>query len=810
MRGPGYIGVVLWMAFLGLSAWAGPDLTPVGMEQCRPGEGDYSFAWWAQGWPERVKEAPPILNLQSASYGLAIHVPTVAIRHLGGIAPAGTADEVARADNQAIEALPPANLRMLIKKEGKEYRCRGSQPGIQDGFVPTKTQLRMINIGRYIQRVDIVGLFFTDSQGERFPGSGRLEIIAAPDHVALILEVYPDDPAAKIDVSIELATSAGVSMASLPQKEGELCPRRGIVWWPKISPDMDTIQAAHVAVEDEASSKPLAVAFDPARQWYDVALPEKHWSFEDGQDHPETFALRLENPLNQPVIVRLFFHAEYLGAMTGLVPLVLDEQGRPSGIPVQISKNWHSSRADGSKIAGILYQGNWFHGFTLLRLPARSVAKGQLRLICGYWGGVPAAAHAQLCLVGWGVNQLWDQAAIGNWGESICYDPDVNLNRSMIDDIRPLMVTPMAGPETKWNWTTNVGGGDFLVYEDEQGHRQPLVRVKTHYQAYGPNLTEATYTGITADGKIKATMTVSTPRVDDLNRAYHTFRYEVLKPMSFRRLAFYQLGADGYNDHQFGAMAYGQKTGLTEAWPVEKGGRSYHRQGLTGSGPAVWFSLHEAFPRAEHKGASANRGLIVRQWKARLGGKDISDPVAAVYGTENGLPSSNVELTPPPGLTTLQPGDYLEAMVELVIVPQFARDYYGPNAALKQLLAEGENTWKPVWHLAAGNDLAVAVTRGTQVRAYPPVLAVDSSQIAEFAIEGGLGSYVPVTFTGIKHHAGYELRRRVGDKTEPLPEEMGKFWQTDFDPATGTYRMTFNLLLEAKANATQRFIFRRS
>ncbi len=39
-------------------------------------------------------------------------------------------------------------------------------------------------------------------------------------------------------------------------------------------------------------------------------------------------------------------------------------------------------------------------------------------LTYGRWGGVPAASHAQLSLIGWGWNQLWEEAAIGSWGVS--------------------------------------------------------------------------------------------------------------------------------------------------------------------------------------------------------------------------------------------------------------------------------------------------------------------------------------------------------------------------------------------------------
>ena len=52
----------------------------------------------------------------------------------------------------------------------------------------------------------------------------------------------------------------------------------------------------------------------------------------------------------------------------------------------------------------------------------------------------------------------------------------------MIDDVRPLMVNGMGGG--KWEWTGNVGGGDFLVYQDATGLRQFLSRMKVAYQSH--------------------------------------------------------------------------------------------------------------------------------------------------------------------------------------------------------------------------------------------------------------------------------------------------------------------------------------
>jgi hypothetical protein len=80
---------------------------------------------------------------------------------------------------------------------------------------------------------------------------------------------------------------------------------------------------------------------------------------------------------------------------TGMSPIWSDVDGKPTGVPVQVSRNWH-------KQAGrrLLYEGSWFHGFAILRLPALATLDCQLTLTYARWGGIPAASHAQLCLIG--------------------------------------------------------------------------------------------------------------------------------------------------------------------------------------------------------------------------------------------------------------------------------------------------------------------------------------------------------------------------------------------------------------------------
>jgi hypothetical protein len=350
-----------------------------------------------------------------------------------------------------------------------------------------------------------------------------------------------------------------------------------------------------------------------------------------------------------------------------------------------------------------------------------------------------------------------------------------------------------------------VGGGDFLVYYDEAGTYQHFKGMTTYHWAHGPNLSDVSYTGVTADGHIAATYRVSTPRTDDYLRNFHHVRYDVLKPTPFQRLAFYQIGSDYYNASKFNLMARGNEEGMAEQWTPERGGDRYRQTAIALTGRVPWLSLHDVVhDKPEDK---APRGLIVRSWKARLGGRDVPTPFFSVYGSRKDRVS--VELSAPPEVEQLLPGDYLDAELEFVVIPGVADSYYGTNSAFRDALKEDANTWKPLLREALGNDLQVRAVQGKVVHHYPVVIETDASQEAVVEINGGVG-YVPITFTGLKSYRGFRLfQTRDGKPTHVDQGVSGNdFWQTDYDSAAGTWRITYNVPLESDPKSPRAVQFR--
>ncbi|MCU0748296.1 MAG: LamG domain-containing protein [Akkermansiaceae bacterium] len=578
--------------------------------------------------------------------------------------------------------------------------------------------------------------------------------------------------------------------------------------WQQVSLALDptTFESAEamppvtVKASEIATGTACPVEHDPAVGWFRVNLDGAEPIAPPGKSGPsndaiERIKLTLTNPSDREQTARLMFEKTSSGfrqrigsSLTGISAILRDMDGNPTGIPVQLSKNWHNEPEGG------VYGGAWFHGISQIRLPAGGTVDLELTLAYGHWGGVPAASHAQLSLIGWGNNQLWHQAAIGSWGESICFEPEQAQANCTITDVRPLMVKAKV-EDPPWNWTGNVGGGDFLRFFTPAGERVPHSAMRAIHHRPGPCLTEVTYTGKIGDG-IRHSTTVSLARTDDIVRGIYQIRMDATKPMDFSRFVVFQAGADTYNSSRERKMAIGNETGLTREWNTKWGGNVYRTAPVECTGRIPWFSLHDGELGAnDHNGPPANRGIVIRAWKARLGGKDVSPWMAERGLTRHQTDSSTLDIIPPPGVTRLEPGDFIEATFEHIVMPKLAKHYYGPNAALRDALTKDENTWRMIHREAVGNDYAVTVKAGTLERLHPDLRVRTEKDSAALDLTGGI-SYVPVTFTGLNCPRSSTLT--VDGVLFDQAIHGKDFWQSDYDPLTRTWSKTYNIPIGGK------------
>ncbi len=519
-----------------------------------------------------------------------------------------------------------------------------------------------------------------------------------------------------------------------------------------------------------------------------------------GNNVIERTPFTISNSTDREQVARLMFLKSGRGfrgrlgsSITGVTAMLCDEAGEPTGIPVQLSKNWHNRPEAG------VYKGTWFHGITQVRVPAGAKVKLQVVIANGHWGGVAAASHAQLSLIGWGSNQRWEQSALGCWGESICYEPAQGQGKCLITDVRPLMVTPMNG-KGQWGWTNNVGGGDFFRFFDLEGKRHFHQAMKTRVIRQGPCLTEVEYSGKIGAG-IRHSVVTSLARTDDLVRGIYRVRMKVSEPVDFSRLVIFQIGADTYNYTREKRFVLGNEKGLQKEWQTQPGGDVYRTAPLEMVGEIPWASLEDGKPNDE-KGAWANRGMIVREWKARLGGKEAAVHFAERGSTRGKSEFSTIDLVPPAGVTRLEKGDFVEAVIEYVVIPENAQDYYGPSAALKKALKKDGGTWKMIQREVLGNARLIEMKSGKLIRRFPDVRVSCEKGQASYELEGGVG-YVPVTFTNLSRPNGQSLK--VNGKVVDQSVHGNDFWQTDYDSAGGTWSQTYNLPRDGKGKVLVEF-----
>ncbi len=638
--------------------------------------------------------------------------------------------------------------------DGRRYLCTGHQQPEDEWRQP----VRIVESGRFFQRVAIEGLTFADSNGEVFAGTARLEISVWPDRLAYRLE---SGSGAVLALRSGGKSLEGTGSVSLEFSKGQ----------------------SEAVVESE-----LKVTRDDALGCHQLELPEKAWSNSSGTYYPEEHLDRIDrrrvtlrNDGDQPTVARLMFTQGNHLPITGFTPMLCEPDGTPTGIPVQVSKNWHM-RAEKGRLT---HDGQWFHGFTWVRVPPKTRREFVLQMVHARYGGVCAASHAQLCLIGWGHNQFWDEAAVGSFGESICFEPGRVQRRCFITDMRPLMTLSEEPNSKRWGWAGNCGGGDFLLWKDPQGRYQTMKATRTDYRAHGPCLTDVGYSEESSGGEITARMDVSVPAANDHLRTFLRLRYDVRKPVRWKRLAFFQLGADFYNNVPARKIAVGDLGGLRDEWQPRLLKDEYDRTSFPLNGAGSWVSAHGLEGAQLEKGhAAASRGLIVRSWRAVLGGRPAS-PHLATYGTEWGRSNhrTSIDLVPPPDVTELKPGDFIEAELELVVFPAKAAAYYGPDSLFRGMLDRDADSWRPVHREARGNALQPVAKLGTIVNAYPLVVAVDQDQHAQVTVSGGLG-HLPVTLTGLKSPQGH----RVLVNGQPLTA-----WQTDWNASTQRWQIVCNV-----------------
>ncbi len=815
-----YRGVVRLLAGFTLlltvfPTWAGSasSLPPAVFSNVR----DYGYMWWQNGMLE------PVYHIKTSRYAMAFHTsalgPTALFPLLSPLSESGALME------SGADSFPPSSPPVT-------FACRVIANGTTNlvqaaGADNHDTQL--VECGKFFQRrwhkVSIPGGPALDGR------KSGLEVAAWPDRISFVLRLVPTNAVANGQIEMTLgltnvysllltngmgrallaADGTGfVFLKSTGSASLTVNPVNGLVTVGTVASEWSAGQEYSVgfivypaatnvadvldgAVAEETSplsitatelvpmATNLATSYDRDRGWYDVSLRNDVGTGDDGIVRTR---LAVTNGTSSPRVLRLNFDGIPF-YIPGLTAVLRDEHRNPVGIPIQLSKNWHTSPAEER------FQGLWFHGLTMVTVPAGAALNFELAMVGQNWGGMPAATHSQLAVIGYGGNQQWDEAALGNYGEALTYDAEHVLTDNDCADSRPMLVTDANG--NRGAWGVNVGGASFLRYFDASGNPRRHCRMRTRYARYCPNLTDAIYAGKTDDDAMEFSFSAGLFRSDDYTRGLHRFRIDVKADTPFSRLAFFQQAADTYCYNQGGTLAYGDTSTSTplRQWTATVGQNQTIGTPVALTGPMPWAMIIDSPPEAGY--TAANHGFVIRSWKARINGTNNVPP----YLIERSLANCSIlDVVPPPGVTLLKAGDYVEAEIERFYVPKSPASYYGPNAHFRVALTNYENSYRLGLREAAGNTLSVSAQTGTVEHLYPVQIRA-TNNAAAFTVTGGLGC-VPFTFTGLTDYRSPLLEENVNGVWTPLNQAVhgNDFWQCDYNAEAGTWEITFTVKLD--------------
>ena len=121
---------------------------------------------------------------------------------------------------------------------------------------------------------------------------------------------------------------------------------------------------------------------------------------------------------------------------------------------------------------------------------------------------------------------------------------------------------------------------------------------------------------------------------------------------------------------------------------------------------------------------------------------------------------SIADITLSPNIKSLKAGDSVKACIEMIISPQYASDYYGPNEKLKESLEKMRIVGDQLLREIAENSLDLHLIKGKLLRDRPILIGTKNNS-AELSISNGL-AFQALTFTGINKLKGLpELKTKI-------------------------------------------------
>ncbi|MEI7948024.1 MAG: hypothetical protein WCJ02_15090, partial [bacterium] len=319
---------------------------PSGQPLRAPG---YTFSCWLNGWRKhKADQSPEILAIQASAYSFALNLANFSKVGFGltSTKPLSYADAL-KTGTDFLYQLPPAELLISINVGGETYRAVSCAAGTDTD--PRRLGLaKMWESGRFVQHFELVDLKFQNTTGKTLVCKGNLSLVAWPDSLTFTTALAPD-----------MANAEGLrdALVNIQLKGNNLECRAEKAYtgqWTPATTNVLTVtynakgritsdQGLTVQVSS-GTNNVFPVAFETTKNCFIAKAPKINRTFKTGYTDVreyDDFSIIIDNadPNRKEIPFLLDFRSP--ANITGLCPMLCDKEGRPTGIPVQLSKNWH-------------------------------------------------------------------------------------------------------------------------------------------------------------------------------------------------------------------------------------------------------------------------------------------------------------------------------------------------------------------------------------------------------------------------------------------------------------------------------------
>ena len=573
----------------------------------------------------------------------------------------------------------------LLTDNDEEFFCR---------FSDNPSRINLYRRGPYFCEIHWLDLTLADESGKVAPLKGDLALYCYPEKILASITWHAED-----NFSAHMFRVSGIIDREF-NLQGFNKEKTQIFSFPLYGEEAPLGDASLVTFDSET---PLQ--YDTIRGCYTIGSYNPGAFQEHFFEYPnfyESVSFRFKNDFKQRTVY--ICHETVRGALGHVEGgMLLDENGHPLPVTVQISKNFSGEKEE-------KFYNPDDTPFSETYFPL---------VLDAYESCTVSSLHLYQ---NWGRHMVKQFSSLGAWmdyfhsstgvTETTCYVPFkfAGLPGVAIADFRAMSQSTFWAGQPQHD---NIAGHSFLSYFDGEKW-QYLAYRGTTYHSTGPNWMDIGLDYLSTDGKINVSVrTFELPQKDELRNFIHV-RCEVLEPLSIEnaRENFRFLTAATWVQRL--RYTHFSATGL-DSRLLDYGTDHFSVRGFSLPTENAYCAVY-----GEDKGSNA---FVLRNWKGPVG------PAASVWCGRTG--DSRLLLVPQEDQLDLQQGDVFE--YDAIILPYGEID--GAKTPSQESVYYGSQSPK-----------ILQMIRGQKIQDFPTIVQAKENQ-AEFILQGGR-DLVPVIITG--------------------------------------------------------------